>query len=217
MYGIEPEDDATSVDFYFRRKHPQDRPEVEQAYATALLRKTRFEADFRIVLPDGTIKNIRSIGHPILDERGDVVEFVGASIDVTEHHRARADLERAFEEIKRLKDQLHDENVVLREQIDQAFMFEEIVGTSSALQGVLSRVMKVAPTDSSVLISGETGTGKELVARAIHKRSRRSQRAFVSVNCAALAPSLISSELFGHEKGAFTGAMQRRLGRFELA
>jgi PAS domain S-box-containing protein len=217
MFGIEPEDDASSVDFYHSRKHPKDRPEVEQAYAAALLRKTEFEADFRIVLPDGTIKNIRSIGHPILDERGDVVEFVGASIDVTEHHRARADLEKAFEEIKRLRDQLRDENVVLREQIDQAFMFEEIVGTSPGLQGVLSRVTKVAPTDSSVLVSGETGTGKELIARAIHKRSRRSQRAFVSVNCAALAPTLISSELFGHEKGAFTGAMQRRLGRFELA
>jgi PAS domain S-box-containing protein len=217
LYGIEPEDDASSVDFYHRRKHPEDRPGVEQAYAAALLRKTGFELEFRNVLPDGTIKNIRSIGHPILDERGDVVEFVGASIDVTEHHRARADLEKAFEEIKRLKDQLHDENVVLREQIDQAFMFEEIVGASSALQGVLSRLMKVAPTDSSVLVSGETGTGKELIARAIHKRSRRSQRAFVSVNCAALAPSLISSELFGHERGAFTGALQRRLGRFELA
>jgi PAS domain-containing protein len=201
MYGIEPEDDASSADFYFRRMHPKDRPEVEQAYAAALLRKTDFEADFRIVHPDGTIKNTRSIGHPILDERGDVVEFVGASIDVTEHHRARADLEKAFEEIKRLRDQLHAENVVLREQIDQAFMFEEIVGTSSALQGVFSRLMKVAPTDSSVLVSGETGTGKELIARAIHKRSRRSQRAFVSVNCAALAPSLMSSELFGHEKG----------------
>jgi PAS domain S-box-containing protein len=217
MYGIEPEDDASSAAFYFSRMHPQDRPEVEQAYAAALLRKTDFEADFRIVLPDGTIKNTRSIGHPILDERGDVVEFVGASIDVTEHHRARADLEKAVEEIKHLRDQLHDENVVLREEIDQAFMFEEIVGTSSALQQVLSRAAKVAPTDSSVLVSGETGTGKELIARAIHKRSRRSQRAFVSVNCAALAPSLISSELFGHEKGAFTGAMQRRLGRFELA
>src|SRR5216684_972157 len=217
MFGIEPEDDASSVDFYHSRKHPKDRPEAEQAYAAALLRKTEFEADFRIVLPDGTIKNIRSIGHPILDERGDVVEFVGASIEVTEHHRARADLEKAFEEIKRLRDQLHDENVVLREQIDQAFMFDEIVGTSSALQRVLSRLMKVAPTDSSVLVSGETGTGKELVARAIHKRSRRAQRAFVSVNCAALAPSLISSELFGHEKGAFTGALQRRVGRFELA
>src|ERR1700726_3101868 len=217
MYGIKPEDDASSADFYFRRIHPKDRPEVEQAYAAALLRKTDFETDFRLVLPDGTIKNTRSIGHPILDERGDVVEFVGASIDVTEHPRARAALEKAFEENKRLRDQLHDENVVLREQIDQAFMFEEIVGTSSGLQGVLSRVMKVAPTDSSVLVSGETGTGKELVARAIHKRSRRSQRAFVSVNCAALTPSLIASELFGHEKGAFTGAMQRRLGRFELA
>src|SRR5467141_3303326 len=217
MFGIEPEDDASSVDFYHSRKHPKDRPEAEQAYAAALLRKSDFEADFRIVLPDGTIKNIHTIGHPILDERGDVVEFVGASIDVTEHHRARADLEKAFEEIKRLRDQLRDENVVLREQIDQAFMFEEIVGTSSGLQGVLSRLMKVAPTDSSVLVSGETGTGKDLVAGAIHKRSRRSERAFVSVNCAALAPSLISSELFGHEKGAFTGAMQRRLGRFELA
>jgi len=150
-------------------------------------------------------------------ERGDVVEFVGDSTDITKHHRVRADVEKAFEEIKPLKKQLHDENVVLREQIDQAFMFEEIVGTSSGLQEMLSRLMKVAPTDSSVLVSGETGTGKELVARAIHKRSRRSQRAFVSVNCAALAPTLISSELFGHEKGAFTGAMQRRLGRFELA
>ena len=217
IFGIEPEDDASSVDFYNSRKHPKDRPEAEQAYATALLRKSDFEADFRIVLPDGTIKNIHTVGHPILDERGDVVEFVGASIDVTEHHRARADLEKAFEEIKRLRDQLQDENVVLREQIDQAFMFEEIIGTSPGLQGVLSRVTKVAPTDSSVLVSGETGTGKELIARAIHKRSRRSQRAFVSVNCAALAPTLISSELFGHEKGAFTGAVQRRLGRFELA
>ena len=217
MYGIEPEDDASSADFYFGRMHPEDRPEVEQAYAAAWIGKTDFKADFRLVLPDGTIKNTSSIGHPILDERGDVVEFVGASIDVTEHHRARADLEKALEEIKRLRDQLHDENVVLREQIDQAFMFEEIIGTSSGLQGVLSRIVKVAPTDSSVLVSGETGTGKELVARAIHKRSRRSQRAFVSVNCAALAPSLISTELFGHEKGAFTGAMQRRIGRFELA
>ena len=95
MYGIEPEDDASSADFYFRRMHPEDRPEFEQAYAAALLRKTDFEADVRIVLPDGTIKNIRSIGHPILDERGDVVEFVGAAIDVTEHHRAAQALRRS--------------------------------------------------------------------------------------------------------------------------
>src|ERR1700732_1406593 len=95
MYGIEPDDDASSADFYFRRMHPKDRPEVERAYAAALLRKTDFEADFRIVRPDGTIINTRSIGHPILDERGDVVEFVGASIDVTEHHRAEQALRRS--------------------------------------------------------------------------------------------------------------------------
>src|SRR6202045_2029960 len=179
MYGIVPEDDASSADFYFKRMHPKDRPEVEQAYAAALLRKADFEADCRIVLPDGTIKNTRSIGHPILDERGDVVEFVGASIDVTEHHRARADLETAFEEIKRLKDRLHDENLALREQIDQVFMFEEIVGSSPALKITLSAIVKVAPTDSTVLITGETGTGKELIARAIHKRSQRSGQAFI--------------------------------------
>jgi len=128
-----------------------------------------------------------------------------------------AALQGAFEEIKALKDQLDKENLALRDEVDRASMFEEIVGTSTALQSVLSRIAKVAPTDSTVFITGETGTGKELIARAVHKRSQRSERAFVSVNCAALAPSLIHSELFGHEKGAFTGATQRRLGRFELA
>jgi transcriptional regulator with GAF, ATPase, and Fis domain len=131
--------------------------------------------------------------------------------------QARAELEKALAENQRLKDRLQDENLVLREQIDQALMFEEIVGASPALRAVLSRVSKVAPTDSTVLLTGETGTGKELIARAIHKRSRRSARAFLSVNCAAIPASLIASELFGHEKGAFTGATQRRLGRFELA
>src|SRR5467141_3512527 len=135
----------------------------------------------------------------------------------SKEREARVALETAFRQIEALKDQLYKENLALRDEVDRVSMFEEIVGTSQALHAVLSRVIKVAPTDSGVLITGETGTGKELIARAIHKRSRRSERAFVSVNCAALAPSLISSELFGHEKGAFTGAMQRRLGRFELA
>ena len=116
-----------------------------------------------------------------------------------------------------MKDRLQDENLVLREEIDQAFMFDEIVGSSPVLQSVLSSIVKVAPTDTTVLISGETGTGKELIARAIHKRSQRSDQAFVSINCAAIPPSLIASELFGHEKGAFTGAVQQRRGRFELA
>jgi PAS domain S-box-containing protein len=137
--------------------------------------------------------------------------------DITERKRAEADLQEAFNEIKKLRDRLFKENIALREEIDKTSMFEEIVGESPTLQAVLARVTKVAPTDSTVLITGETGTGKELIARAIHKRSRRSSRAFVSVNCAATPAALITSELFGHEKGAFTGALQRRLGRFELA
>src|SRR5207237_6611922 len=108
-------------------------------------------------------------------------------------------------------------NLALREQIDGYSMFEEIVGSSEALRKVLRQVTKVAPADSTVLLLGETGTGKELIARAIHKRSNRAERAFIAVNCAAIPPSLIASELFGHEKGAFTGATQRRLGRFESA
>ena len=129
------------------------------------------------------------------------------------HHR----LQQAFGEIQELKDQLQRENVVLREEVDSTSMYEEIVGADPLLRAVLTRVSKVAPADSTVLITGETGTGKELIARAIHKRSQRANRAFVSVNCAAIPTALIASELFGHEKGAFTGAVQRRLGRFELA
>ena len=146
-----------------------------------------------------------------------MTEVFGTTMDVTEQQEARLALETALEQIKALKDQLFNENIALREEIDRSSMFEEIVGESPALQGVLGHVVKVAPTDSTVLVTGETGTGKELIARAIHKRSQRAARAFVSVNCAAIPPSLIASELFGHEKGAFTGATQRRLGRFELA
>jgi formate hydrogenlyase transcriptional activator len=138
-------------------------------------------------------------------------------LNVTEEGEARVALETAFQQIQALKDQLYKENLALRDEVDRVSMFEEVVGASPALRGVLSRVSKVAPTDSTVLLTGETGTGKELIARAIHKRSRRSSRAFLSVSCAAIPSSLIASELFGYEKGAFTGATQRRLGRFELA
>src|SRR6202162_5796334 len=117
---------------------------------------------------------------------------------------------------KQFEERRKHESVALPEEIDKGSMCDEIVGSSGALQKVLSLVSKVAPTDATVLITGETGTGKELVARAIHRRSRRSARAFVSVNCAAIPRGLIASELFGHEKGAFTGATQQRIGRFEL-
>ncbi len=141
--------------------------------------------------------------NPIRDEQGRITRWYVAGTDI--------------EDRKQTEQRLQNENVALREEIDRASMFEEIVGTSPALRAVLSRVSKVAPTDSTVLITGETGTGKELIARAIHRRSHRSSRPFVSVNCAAIPRDLIASELFGHEKGAFTGAIQRRLGRFELA
>jgi transcriptional regulator with GAF, ATPase, and Fis domain len=136
---------------------------------------------------------------------------------LAETSRLYHELQQSEAEVRGLKDQLHRENLALRDEVDRTSMFEEIVGSSGPLKAVLSRVARVALTDSTVLIVGETGTGKELIARAVHKRSQRAARAFVGVNCAALAPTLISSELFGHEKGAFTGATQRRLGRFELA
>src|SRR5882762_1353748 len=137
--------------------------------------------------------------------------------DGAEHLEKKAALEPAVEELELLRQQLDKENLALRDEVDRVSMFEEIVGTSPALQAVLSRAVKVAATDSTVLLTGETGTGKELVARAIHRRSDRVSRPFVGVNCAAIPRDLIASELFGHEKGAFTGATQLRLGRFELA
>ncbi len=217
VYGFDPERGLPSDREMRQRIHREDLDRVVETYERAVSERTDFENDYRLVLPDGTIKYLHTIGHPVLNESGEVVEYVGTGMDVTEQRQARAELEQAFEEIKRLKDRLQHENVALREEIDKASMFEEIVGTSPPLRAVLSRISKVAPSDSNVLITGETGTGKELVARAIHRRSRRASRAFVSVNCAAIPRDLIASELFGHEKGAFTGATQRRLGRFELA
>jgi PAS domain S-box-containing protein len=334
IFDIRPGEDASTAEFFFGRIHPEDRPAEAQTYERANLAKTDFESEYRIVLPDGSIKHVHNIGHPVLNESGDIREFVGTVIDITERRRAEAvireqdaelrqmlDLapqhvrvygpggERLYanrvaldyygvtfeewqqtsgnafrsslfvhpddqkrvarefdanrssgsayesevrvrgadgnyrwflvrynplhddkgqvkrwylaltdiEDRKQAEDRLRQENVALREEIDKASMFEEIVGTSRPLKAVLSRIAKVAPTDSTVLITGETGTGKELVARAIHRRSRRSSRAFVCVNCAAIPRDLIASELFGHEKGSFTGALQRRVGKFELA
>jgi PAS domain S-box-containing protein len=218
LFGFDPEDGIPSDDAFYERIHPEDRDRVREA---AFLEKPNegsdFEVDFRIVLPDGAIRYARSTGHPVFSAAGEIVEYIGTAMDVTEQHEAREALETAFKEIKVLKDQLYNENTALREEINRSSVFEELVGESPALQGVLAHIVRVAPTDSTVLITGETGTGKELVARAIHKRSQRAARAFVSVNCVAIPPPLLLSELFGHEKGAFTGAIQRRVGRFELA
>src|ERR1700733_11312781 len=205
-----------TLEFVFQRIHPDDRDLTRQTIDHACNQRKDFDREHRLLMPDGSVKHIHVLAHALEPSSGDL-EFVGAVTDVTAAKQASAELEKAFEEIKGLKDRLQNENVALREEIDRASMFEEIVGISPALQAVLSLISKVAPGDSSVLITGETGTGKELVARAIHKHSRRASQAFVSVNCAAIPRDLIASELFGHEKGAYTGATQRRIGRFELA
>jgi transcriptional regulator with GAF, ATPase, and Fis domain len=205
-----------AVERVLQRVHPEDRAFVQERIDQASRDGKDCHVECRLLLPDDSVKHVRIVAHASKDEVG-IIEFIGAVMDVTAQRQASAELEKAFEEIKALKDQLYKENLALRDEVDRASMFEEIVGASKPLKIVLSRITKVASTDSTVIITGETGTGKELIARAVHKRSHRSERAFVSVNCAALAPTLISSELFGHEKGAFTGATQRRLGRFELA
>jgi len=337
IFGFDPKPTPPPHTEVARRLHPEDARNYTIVVEQAIRDRTDFEIDYRLLLPNGAAKHIHVVGHPELNASGDVIELVGTAMDVTQQHEARAALESAFEQIKaertelrrmtdavaafiyvldpdgaalyanqavldyvgltledvqredqrarvfhpedlerlhqerqeafargkpfeleqralgkdgnyrwflvrfnplrddhgniirwyatgtdiedrkRAEERMRDENLALREQIDQAFMFEEIVGASPALQNVLSSIVKVAPTDSTVLITGETGTGKELIARAIHKHSHRSCQAFISVNCASIPSSLIASELFGHEKGAFTGAVQRRQGRFEMA
>jgi formate hydrogenlyase transcriptional activator len=162
-----------------------------------------FEIEARMLGKDGLYRWFLFRYNPLRDCDGRVLRWFVTGTEI--------------QDLKEAEERVQNENLALREEVDKASMFEEIVGASSVLHGVLSRVAKVAPTDSTVLITGETGTGKELIARAIHKRSARASRAFVSVNCAAIPQSLIASELFGHEKGAFTGALQRRIGRFEMA
>jgi formate hydrogenlyase transcriptional activator len=197
--------------------HPDDLEGILEKWRASLASGEPFLHETRVRRADGEFRWMLHHKIALRDEHGNIVKWYGSSIDIEDRKRAELSLQRALEEVKQLKDQLHKENIALREEIVATSMFEEIIGNSPALQAVLVRVGKVAPTDSTVLITGETGTGKELIARAIHKGSARSDRAFVNVNCAAVPPSLIASELFGHEKGAFTGARQRRLGRFELA
>jgi len=183
--------------------HPDDLERVVRSKAVAEDRGSEHELELRLRRHDGVYRWFLARFNPVRDDRGQIVRWYHALTDI--------------EDRKRAEERLRQENVTLREDIDQASMFEEIIGTSAALQPVLARVAKVARSQSTVMVSGETGTGKELVARAIHRRSARGDRAFVGVNCAAVPRELIASELFGHERGAFTGATQRRIGRFELA
>jgi PAS domain S-box-containing protein len=183
--------------------HSEDSERLRDVRAAAISRGIPFEYERRVRRRDGQYRWLLVQYKPLRDERGELIRWYATGTDI--HDRKQAE------------ERTQQENFALREQINQVFMFEEIVGSSPALKTVLSSIVKVAPTDSTVLITGETGTGKELIARAIHKGSQRAGQAFITVNCASIPSSLIASELFGHEKGAFTGALQRRQGRFELA
>jgi PAS domain S-box-containing protein len=205
-----------TLELVLQRVHPEDKALVHQLIERASDNKQDFDIAHRLLMPSGAIKHLQVVGHAVGNECGDI-EFVGSIMDVTERKLAEEKLRKAFQEIKALKDQLQRENIALREEIGETSMSDEIVGASPLLKAVIARLAKVAPTDSTVLIAGETGTGKELIAREVHKRSLRSERPFVKVSCAAIPQSLIASELFGHEKGAFTGALHQRIGRFELA
>src|SRR5882762_132302 len=200
--GLTLEDVITS-DFRARIFHPEDLERLGDERRAALARGLPFEIEQRALRKDGQYRWFLIRYNPFHDEQGQLVRWYATGTDIDDRKRA--------------EDRTRNENVALREEIERSSMFEEIVGSSEALRQVLVQVSKVAPTDSTVLVLGETGTGKELIARAIHNRSKRSNRAFIRVNCAAIPASLIASELFGHEKGSFTGATQRRLGRFESA
>jgi len=195
--------DVVSSDFRTRIFHPEDLERVREQRQAALADGLPFELELRALSKQGQYRWFLTRYKPFHDEQGRLVSWYATGTDIDDRKRA--------------EDRMRNENVALREEIMRSSMFEEIVGSSDALRTVLNHITKVAPSDSTVLIQGETGAGKELVARAIHNRSRRASRAFIRVNCAAIPQSLIASELFGHEKGAFTGALQRRLGRFESA
>jgi PAS domain S-box-containing protein len=215
IFGLDPGTKIT-LEFMLGRVHPEDRSAYAGVIEKAIREVSDFELDYRIILDDGSISHIHSVGHPVKGA-GIPREFVGTLMDVTEQKRSSKALEDALAQINALKDQLVQENVALRQEIDETSMFDEIVGKSDALRKLLKELETVGPTESTVLIYGETGTGKELIARAIHNLSGRSANAFVKVNCAAIPTGLLESELFGHEKGAFTGAISQRIGRFELA
>ena len=189
--------------FLALRCHPDDIDRVRDERRIGLLEGVPFDLETRLLHKSGQYRWYLVQYNPLKDESGQIIRWYNTATDIDDRKKA--------------EERLHNENLVLREEIDRSSMFEEIVGSCKPMRHLLKQVEKVAPSDSTVLILGETGTGKELIARALYRRSKRANRPFIRVNCAAIPESLIASELFGHEKGAFTGALQRRVGRFEAA
>jgi PAS domain S-box-containing protein len=209
LLGLAPADYPKTIAKFLEAVHPQDREEVRRLFARS---EDSGEAsgEWRVVWPDGTVHWILASWRVFKDAAGRPLRLIGADLDIT-------DRKRAEEELRLAKERLNEQKLYLEQQINTEFGFEEIIGQSKALKAVMESVAKVASSDATVLLLGETGTGKELVARAIHRLSRRSGNAFIKMNCAAIPSGLLESELFGNERGAFTGAIRRKIGRLELA
>ena len=216
--GLDPQAVRTTLKTFLDTVHPDDREAVRRALEESVSDPQKpYSMEHRVVRPDGAEHVVYECGETLLDQDRRPVQMIGTIHDVTERKRGEDALGKALNEIKKLKEQLEAENLYLREEIDLKGRFFEIVGESEAIKYVMDRVRQVAPTRMTVLLTGETGVGKGVFARSIHKVSDRRDKSFVNVNCAGLPPTLIESELFGREKGAFTGSNARQIGRFELA
>jgi transcriptional regulator with GAF, ATPase, and Fis domain len=222
IYGV-PYDDKLNFQRFLACLHPEDCERVKAVIQKAFHDASHFHEEYRVVHPDGSEYWIFATGKCQLGDSGLPEQMLGASLNITDSRRTKRELERANDELKtalednlRLKDRLQEENIYLRQEISE-HQRSRIVNGSKVMQLVLTQIRQVAPTPASVLIMGETGTGKELVATAIHEASPRKHRSMIRVNCAAIPVALMESELFGREKGAYTGALSKQIGRFELA
>lgn len=216
LFGLPPGEDL-ELNHFIALVHPEDRDRVRESISQAQSSEEMSQVEYRITCPDGTVRWLISKGRLCTHSAGESPSLMGITADITTRKELEVQLRQTLEEMQRLRDQLHIENVYLRKQLRRDDEQEGIVGDSEPIRLMLSRAKQVAPTDSAVLITGETGTGKELLAQAIHDMSHRRAKTMVTVNCAALPAPLIESELFGREKGAYTGAMTKQIGRFELA
>ena len=216
IFGYAPDTEITT-ELFLESVHPSCREPVTKAVRRAVEDGREIDIEYRIVLPDGTVKWVHSSGRMQPASSTAPQRLLGVSVDTTERKRSEDELRRSYEEVKRLRDQLELENAYLQQEHRLQQGSGRIVGESPAIAEVLKMVEQVAPTSTTVLVEGETGTGKELVAQRIHELSSRRDRPMVKVNCAALPSTLVESELFGREKGAYTGAVSREAGRFEVA
>jgi len=216
LYGFAPDQELHFEDFVLR-VDSEDRERIRRRVAQTILTHEDFREEYRIIHPDGAIRWLDARGRPYFNQSGEPERLMGVSLDISERKQMEEQLQEKLRDIEQLKRQLEKENIYLREEIELQNVHEEIVGRSQAMKQILAQVEQVARTDATVLIEGETGTGKELLARAVHRLSARRDRPLVTVNCASLPPTLIESELFGREKGAYTGALTRMVGRFEVA